>query len=540
MIKIIKIICIILSFLSLIFSPSLGADESTYVNQGSSYLYSKESLNKHPDQKLFNKSVSATSKLNGDITESFMNRFFTASGKNVSWEQFKVGQANTGIDGLFIKRNKTGIITDVMIVESKYGTSQLGQTNHGQQTSHKWNMRKLEELRARVEKLKGTPEYESAMKDIKQIEEYLSSNEHAYRRRLFHANVHSSKLTISIDVIEGNGKDSIKINKLNSQTIEIDLSNRPTKAFPRKVYDEYFKAVEEDLYQSSGNKEFAKNAVKELQVEFKNKKINRVDLNKWLINKKYIAAEQRVNFIKKQFLKAKRSYALLMENVPSKLRAPTNASIIAGIFSSIGHGWQVYRGEESLSEAAHYVAKDSALAGTAMYVSEAVITQVNGKLALTCLKAGSSGIGIATFIFDETHHVYNLLEGEISTDEFIDETSNALIKATASGLASYCTVIWTTASMGGPVVMAVSIGSYLVVDKAIQHFDELAQKHLFFINDVVGELPLSLRNRQSILDAATSNRKTILDSNTIERESILNQESKGKNIFVPERRTIVQ
>lgn len=79
----------------------------------------------------------------GAISEKVMRTYFENSG----WIRIEGEIGRTGIDGLFVKRKADGMIREVLLVESKYNTSTLSPTNHGQQMSRDWALRKLEELR---------------------------------------------------------------------------------------------------------------------------------------------------------------------------------------------------------------------------------------------------------------------------------------------------------------------------------------------------------------------------------------------------------
>lgn len=51
-----------------------------------------------------------------------------------------------GIDGLFVKKNKSGVIFDVLFAEAKYNFSPLGNTIHGTQMSKEWLHKKVNNL----------------------------------------------------------------------------------------------------------------------------------------------------------------------------------------------------------------------------------------------------------------------------------------------------------------------------------------------------------------------------------------------------------
>jgi hypothetical protein len=79
----------------------------------------------------------------GDISEQVMIRHFESSG----WQAIPGQIGRTGIDGLFIKRNRDGVVREVLVAESKANTGTLQSTNHGEQMSRDWVLRKVKQLR---------------------------------------------------------------------------------------------------------------------------------------------------------------------------------------------------------------------------------------------------------------------------------------------------------------------------------------------------------------------------------------------------------
>lgn len=195
----------------------------------------------------------------------------------------------------------------------------------------------------------------------------------------------------------------------------------------------------------------------------------------------------------------------MLRRIPGKLRMPVNAAIMAGLFSGASHAWRVYAGEEQLLEASQAVAKDVGLAGTSMYVSEAVIQNINGKTVITSLLSESAkqalGVGVATFIFDQTHSFYALLSGDITREDFYAETGKSLVKSAASGTCAYGTILIcaSNAIPGGLMVMAVSIGSYMAVNMVFNYFGRIEKRHYVDIDDLLWQLPLAVRFNETIL-----------------------------------------
>ncbi len=180
-------------------------------------------------------------KVKGDISEKTMDEYF----KRTGWEKIEGEVGCNGIDGLYVKRDKDGNITDVLVVESKYNTSRLGNTKNGEQMSKEWIEAKISELR------KKDPENS----DCAQIEEKVLNGE--YRARIWRMKEIDGNLQIEISKVDSSGNEvsqtplkgneNYKINKIPS----IDLNN-PKSTFEEKIADGYEKIVEEEIQKRKG------------------------------------------------------------------------------------------------------------------------------------------------------------------------------------------------------------------------------------------------------------------------------------------------
>ena len=83
----------------------------------------------------------------GNLAESLMDDFYSKDG----WEILDGKRGRNGIDGLYVKRTKNGVIKDVIVVDAKSGTSHLKMTEHGMQLSPEWIDYNLGELLAKAE-----------------------------------------------------------------------------------------------------------------------------------------------------------------------------------------------------------------------------------------------------------------------------------------------------------------------------------------------------------------------------------------------------
>jgi hypothetical protein len=127
--------------------------------------------------------------------------------------------------------------------------------------------------------------------------------------------------------------------------------------------------------------------------------------------------------------------------------------------------WNVYQSDEDAVESILYTCQDAAIYTASIEVSQALIQYTGDKYAITKpFRTAFATYGVATFIFDESTHLYYLFTSkDISPESFAVESGKSIIKsAAAGGAAAYCKVI-TGLSYGHPVVVAVAIGTHIIV-----------------------------------------------------------------------------
>jgi len=165
----------------------------------------------------------------GAINETLMNKYFKSTG----WTKIEGEVGRNGIDGLFIKR-KNGVVSDVIIAESKYNKSGLQHTQHGKQMTNQWILKKLEVLQAKYPK----------NLDYKIIEQHVKNDN--YRALLWNLKTTENKLLISLTKIHDKngaisisalkGNEKMKINFFRNR--DIDIQN-PQNSFQEKIISWY-------------------------------------------------------------------------------------------------------------------------------------------------------------------------------------------------------------------------------------------------------------------------------------------------------------
>lgn len=198
--------------------------------------FASDTLKERIEEKLPETPKWEIDKIKGDISEKTMDEYF----KKTGWEKTEGEVGCNGIDGLYVKRDKDRNITDILVVESKYNTSKLGDTLNGKQMSKEWVEAKLDELQKK----------DSENSDYTQIKEKVSNGD--YRARIWRMKETDGNLQIEISKVDSSGNEvtqtalkgneNYKVNKIPG----IDLNN-PKSAFEKKIADGYEKIVDEEI-----------------------------------------------------------------------------------------------------------------------------------------------------------------------------------------------------------------------------------------------------------------------------------------------------
>jgi hypothetical protein len=514
-------------------------------------------------------------KITGNVAESFMDRYYVSNG----WEKLRREVGVNGIDGLYVRRDKNGVIRKVLTSESKAGNSQLGITNCGKQMTHQWIICKLNDSMKRHNKqLSSIPRYSEEslklfkeLKDTKMVLSYVEKG--TYLRRLLQSKINNGILIIKItELHESNGeiykkkidnrhqvenKSTLKI----TDEYKINLKSPLKAGYERTVYNEYFSSIQTELENKGVTRKDAIKITKNLQNAYKNNTISNGREEHQFLKQAYknvesfkqIEEQARLtkliknnkNFSQQSQLIIQQKLADLRSRInqnnhflPPKIRQAANAAAMATLFSTAAHGWQVYQGEEGLLEAALTIGKDTGLAASSMIISDAILQKVDGKLSITAhlsaRQAKSMGMGIkmgiATFVFDETMQMYALAQGEISQQEFLASTGQSVVTAGLSGVASYGTVL-LGATSGGLVVMGVGIGTYVAVNTTMEYIGQLNNAQYLNLSDILGHLPSGILDRVTLLEPeSVSGLPTLLDAEQLSnRPTILEPETLQPN-----------
>jgi len=265
--------------------------------------------NPQPSKEL-NGAAYAAKQVHGMIGERFMDEVFARGG----WTKLNSKIGPQGIDGLFIKKSSSGTVTEVMVVESKFGSSRLSP----KQMTDEWisnnadrSISQLEKRKAACTDPKEGVEIKSQLKEYRQVKEHIQRGK--YRERLCHVSVKNGKLIITFhELVEENGVK--KKGPRSGKLIEIDLSDPPTERKLAGFYRDYFDSVQKELekqlakqgLERSGAKKAATKITKELMQELRSKKISNTSEQYAFLVEKIL--EEKINITSNEGMRVRSSF----------------------------------------------------------------------------------------------------------------------------------------------------------------------------------------------------------------------------------------
>ncbi|MEO2068212.1 MAG: hypothetical protein ABGX27_01710 [Desulfurobacteriaceae bacterium] len=152
-----------------------------------------------------------------------MDKYYKLGG----WEKLPGEVGRNGIDGLYIKRSNKGKIIDVLIAESKYNKSQLGNTLCGKQMSKSWILCKIDDLIKKEKDPKQRKEYQ-------EIRKFIEND--VYRAELCNLSMENNKIIITKKKIHQKGNTNVKIETI--ETKKIDLYD-PKNHFEQEIVNSF-------------------------------------------------------------------------------------------------------------------------------------------------------------------------------------------------------------------------------------------------------------------------------------------------------------
>ena len=184
-----------------------------------------------------------TTRLHGNVGEALVRSELHATG---GWKNIPPRHGPQGLDHVWMKFDKAGRPTGLIVGETKYGTSRLGMTHSGRQMSSGWISKRLASLADDWDDMArnvATRHGEVKACPFRLRADYLraaSEGRVAYRSELFRVKVKGDVATISIRTLDSNGfaggaertMAPIRLVGRSANIVKAELASEVRKAYP--------------------------------------------------------------------------------------------------------------------------------------------------------------------------------------------------------------------------------------------------------------------------------------------------------------------
>ena len=450
-------------------------------------------------------------KVQGDLGESMMDDFYTSTG----YEKVDCSVGVNGADGVYVTRNAEGTIDNVILSESKTGTSQLGRLDSGTgpyQGSQEYYLRKIDEKIQALEKGPRTPEAERMIEDLKQIRRKLVYGD--YRSRLFKMNleVHNGKTYIKMQTYEltfENGPNARPTATPKGRPAMIDMTSPDSALSPyklarrKKFYEnlknELLKRTQKGGYgiSKSLTEKEAREIVAQLKAAYESGE--EVDLIKWVAKKCGIGVDEAAEVVEKS---VRTSTAAAKAN-----KAVTTKGFKKNLSSGAKCKTAVTRtGEDVTAKTVEDAAKKAGYKNTKTMrgILQRIYTREGGERYILSVHVPENafqgvGAGVLTFVIAEGASAVGFARGEMTEDEFMVETGKNAGAALVDGLAVYA-VCCMGVGPAGVVSLVVGVGAYFIYEITFDALYDINKFKGVTLDDYLGILPTEIQRRATALD----------------------------------------
>lgn len=441
-------------------------------------------------------------KVNGDLTESMMSKYFKGSG----WGQTNGEIGVNGIDGLFIKKDKDGNVKSILAVESKYNTGALRMNkNNTRQMSKKALLKQIDTLKKDITTKisKTTSEAEKAklkkaLKQYQQIKNKIWKND--YRARIFKIKPTGVKdeFKITIDAIEQKGFKDVSIKKLKGSSkykaheVKIKLS----KNYPKGSYEAKLQKQLKDSIRKERRLLKEKNNLKRF---IKNQKNFKKDSKRYKLYD--IAISKQKKFIEK--IKKSRSSFLKTTNKIKQTKKVKNVASVKKFIPAT----MIKKGKKVL-----------------VFMDAKVFKNANKFKKLKFLKNVKGG-DVVILALESGVAVYTILKGGMTYKKVASLLVNNS-KGLAGSAFSKCACF-----IAPPTGIVIAIAGTILIDYAIDKYIELDKRNYIKMEDLFWDVPNEVKKRITVLNLEDTTKETVFDFGDIDKDTILDEDVKGESIL---------
>lgn len=450
---------------------------------------------------------------NGAVAEYISETIYKKNG--YSMIDAEVGRS--GVDGLFVKRAGDGEIKEVIFSEVKYGSSNLGSIKNGsiQQMSKEWKLKKLDEKIASFPQTKLSAKQKKELKELKKIKKMVASDSQKVKSHLTRIQNHENgKFSILINELEQKGSNRVKVGKQlrhGWQDNIIDINARHYKVGSQRWKIQ--KAMKHAVRKQKRLLKEKKRLDELIEVQKKYRKESKRYKNYAKSIKKQKSLIEKIKKSRPSFMKKGSKVTSSMEAVADKRMLKTIGAIpVPSIVKRSGKKVLVFM--------------------------DASIIKKSPKLKKLKFASKIKGGDVVMMAFEGGVAVYSVLNGSMSYKML----SRMLLKRAGQEAAeqAFTKGIALLAPPPSNVAIALTIAGGMLIDYSIEKYEELDRRKYVGIEDMLWDVPDSIKNKITIYDNDGKGRSSIFDvengnqsifDDPEDKENIFDHETKNDTIF---------
>lgn len=448
----------------------------------------------------------AIDKNNGDVTECMQDKFFTKYGR--TWAKLP-GEYNdkNGIDGLFVQRDSNGNVLQCMVIDSKYGSSPLGDSKCGTQMSDSCIDNILEKL---IEKESVSLD-EKAKKRIKEYEDCKLSNKNTKTRKRIFTNRLNSEGQLQIGIFNLNEQDTDKVKKADidnkfKSNLTVNLVN-PKNDYEKRIKDDYFDCIATSICSKKGDNASLDKMCKTDTIEKLNNNPSKAEVikNKGALEKRKKELEIEVatcgKKTTKKCIEINKKLSWINDDIRAMIKK-VDFDSTKGISATI-----IKKGTKTIA-----------------FVDAKVISKVSN---LKYFK-NTKGADVVMLVIESGAITYSLLKGGVT----YDKVSSLLVSGTKIGATEvFSNAVLMFTPPPASIAVVATIAGAVIIDYSIDKYVELDKRNYVSIEDMLWDVPDEIKNKITVLNMEDVKKETILDFNDIEKETIYDSGNQSETIL---------
>jgi nitrate reductase NapAB chaperone NapD len=437
---------------------------------------------------------------NGAISEHISTTIYKKNG----FSKLDAEVGRNGIDGLYVKRDKTGKIKNVVFSEVKYGTAKLGTIQNGsiQQMSKEWKLSALNKKISQLEKLPTlSPQDKKLLGELKSIKKMVKIDSPLVKSQL--TKVHNL----------GNGKFSITMNEVvDKGTKKVEIGKQLKHRFQTKNARKF--EIDINKHYKPGTDEWKLQKVLKHSVR-KEKRLLKEGTKLQKLMEKQKKLQPGTSQYRKNLGMIKKQKKLIKRIERSKPNISNKKKIASKVNKSIKNipGIEVpsiikRKGKKIL-----------------VFMDASLLKKATKGKKLKYLKNVKGG-DVVMMVIENGAAIYSLVNGTGGYKQIAQK----LLKDSGQELAEHIFTKGVIMFAAPPASTILVIAGSIAVSYGVDKYEELDKRKYVGIEDMLWDVPDEIKNKLTIFDLEKTKRKSIFEED-VQGKSIFDEDVDGESIF---------